>query len=104
MIPHYTTPFRVTKIPIIYFRIKSDNGSNGQAEGSLGFNNFVDGDVTYTEVTPLWDAIGKPLLDLFLTFLQNIGSVSPTSSSEDAGGFVNSKPLFSGIFNNPFFQ
>ena len=84
-----------------YFRIKAEGGVNA-SEASLGFNNFVDGDVTYTEVTPLWDAIGKPLMNRFLTFLQTVGSVDTTGSS-DTGGFFNKQPLFSGILGNNFF-
>ena len=84
-----------------YFRIKAEGGVNA-SEASLGFNNFVDGDVTYTEVTPLWDAIGKPLLNRFLTFLETVGPVSPDSSS-DTGGFFNNEPLISGILENNFF-
>ena len=69
-------------------------------------NNFVDGgDLTYTEVTPIWDSIGKPIWNTALAIIQRLGSVAPdTTSSSNDGGFVNSKPLFSGILGDNLFR
>ena len=41
----------------ILFRLKTGNSSDESA--ALGMNNFVDGggDLTYTEVNPIWDTI-----------------------------------------------
>ena len=74
-----------------FFRIKSGNASDDTA--ALGMNNFVDGgDLTYTEVSPMWDAVGKPIMDTVMFVVQRLGSVSPdTTSSNNDGGFVNSK-------------
>ena len=70
-------------------------------------NNFVDGggDLTYTEVSPIWDAIGKPIMNTLFSIVQRLGSVSPdTTSSNNDGGFINSKPLFSGILGDDLFR
>ena len=88
-----------------YFRIATEDGTN-ENEASLGFNNFVndgEGDVSYTTVTPLWDAIGKPILDRLTSLWASIGSIYTAPQSED-GGFINNEPLFSGIFENNILQ
>ena len=87
------------------FRIATEDGNN-ENEASLGFNNFVNddgGDVSYTTVTPLWDAIGKPIFDKLMSFWASVGSIYTTPQSED-GGFINNEPLFSGIFENNIVQ
>ena len=72
--------------------------SNSQSSGT---NNFVSGDVTYTEVNPIWEAIGRPLYDKFIFFMTSIGNVVPDSSpSNNNGGFINKEPLFSQILGN----
>ena len=88
-----------------HFRFTSANDGN-VSEGTLGMNNFVSGsdDITYTEVSPLWDSIGKPLWNTLLSIWQKFGSVQPdTTSSSNAGGFVNKEPFFPGIFGDNFF-
>ena len=66
-------------------------------------NNFVEGggDVTYTEVAPIWETVGKPIMDTVLTLLQKFGSVSPSSTSS-SGGFINKEPLFSEMTSELF--
>jgi len=96
--------------PVVKARIDQLLGLKPASEGSvneasIGFNNFVEGseDLTYTEVAPLWDSIGKPLVNKFFTFLQKFGSVSPdVTSSSNTGGFINKTPLFSQIFGDVF--
>ena len=84
------------------FSIKTGHGGN-ISEPSLGMNNFVEGggEVTYTEVAPIWESIGKPIMDTVLTLLQKFGSVSPSSSSSP-GGFINKDPLFSEMTSELF--
>ena len=89
----------------ILFRLKTGNSSDESA--ALGMNNFVDGggDLTYTEVNPIWDTIGKPVMNTLFSLVQRLGSVSPdTTSSNNDGGFINSKPLFSGILGDDLFR
>ena len=87
-----------------FYRINAEEAiaSNSQSDG---INNFVSGDdVTYTEVNPVWEAIGKPLYDKFILFMTSIGNVYnvvPDSSlPNDNGGFINKEPLFSQILGN----
>ena len=87
----------------LIFRLNSGNDGN-VSDDSLGMNNFVSGgDVTYTEVTPLWDSIGKPIWNTLVSILQKFGSVSTDPTSSNTGGFVNKEPLFSGLFGDNFF-
>ena len=95
---------KANSLSVNFFRLNTGNATDETA--ALGMNNFVDGgDLTYTEVSPVWDAIGKPIMNTVFSVVQRLGSVSPdTTSPNNDGGFINSKPLFSGILGDDFFR